>query len=499
MAKTYVNAVKYNIRQHFKIKGIVDKPDIVGAVFGQSEGLVGEDLDLRELQKNGKIGRIEIDYKSSMGQTRGTLVIPSSLDMVQTSLLAAAIESIDKVGPCEAKFETTQIEDNRTQKRQVITERAKELLKKFQAEEIPESSALAEQIRGITRKAEIIEFGREKLPAGPDVEKEDKIILVEGRADVLNLLKHGIGNAIGFGGTNVAQTAVDLCKKKKCVVFVDGDRGGDLNARKLQQITKIEGVVKAPDGKEVEDLEGKEIFSALRKEREFIPFARETKEFEKPFQRGSRYSGSREYSSGRDSGRSYSSGNQGRGYSSGRERSYSGSGRGSYGDSGRSPYSGSGRSTSSRSFSGRSGYPQRRDSRGSRDSYRGNGRGYPSRGAYPGREGFSQRETTSSPPKTIQVSAEDKAQFEPIIKELKGSLEAILFDGSGKEIKRVKVRNLLKDLEGIKGVHSIVFDGIITKRLLEEAKKHGVKALVGVKIGRISEDEKDVKLIEIRA
>ena len=89
MAKTYIDSVKYMIEIEFEIKGIVDKPDIIGAVFGQSEGLLGEQLDLRELQKNGRIGRIEITQNTNMGKTKGLLSIPSSLDMVETSILAA--------------------------------------------------------------------------------------------------------------------------------------------------------------------------------------------------------------------------------------------------------------------------------------------------------------------------------------------------------------------------------------------------------------------------
>ena len=56
MAKTYLSTVKYEAVVQFEITGVVDRHDIIGAVFGQSEGLLGETLDLRALQKNGKSG-----------------------------------------------------------------------------------------------------------------------------------------------------------------------------------------------------------------------------------------------------------------------------------------------------------------------------------------------------------------------------------------------------------------------------------------------------------
>ena len=54
MAKTYLSTVKYVIKTDFTVEGIVDKHDIIGAIFGQSEGLIGEEMDLKELQKKRK-------------------------------------------------------------------------------------------------------------------------------------------------------------------------------------------------------------------------------------------------------------------------------------------------------------------------------------------------------------------------------------------------------------------------------------------------------------
>ena len=265
MAKTYVDAVKYMIKIQFQIKGVVDKPDIVGAVFGQSEGLLGEEMDLRELQKKGRVGRIEVNIRPEGGNTIGEIFVPTSMDMAETSVLAAAIETVDKVGPCESSFRVVNIEDVRQNKRADIAKRAKELLTRLKMEQSPEIDTLTEEIRSDVRAGNLVEYGRDRLAAGPDIESADEVIVVEGRADVVNLLKHGIKNVIGMGGSRISQDIVNLSRRKTIVLFVDGDRGGELNARKLHQIAIVPFVSVAPDGKEVEELQQKEIIQALRR------------------------------------------------------------------------------------------------------------------------------------------------------------------------------------------------------------------------------------------
>ena len=91
--------VKYVISANFEVEGVVEKPDVIGAVFGQTEGLFGSELDLRELQKTGRIGRIEIQLKSQKDKTKGKIIIPTSLDRVSTAIIAASIESIERIFP----------------------------------------------------------------------------------------------------------------------------------------------------------------------------------------------------------------------------------------------------------------------------------------------------------------------------------------------------------------------------------------------------------------
>lgn len=264
MAKISPVAAKYIVHSTINIEGIVDRPDVIGAIFGQTEGLLGADLELRELQRSGRIGRIEVNVSTSSGKTAGEIVIPSSLDKTETAIIAAAMEIIQRIGPCNAKIQVSKIEDVRISKRQFVIDRAKELLRSLTQETLPDSQELADEVAQSVRVMEAIEYGREKLAAGPVIDESDEIIIVEGRADVLNLLKHGFKNAIAMNGTSCPQTIKDLAKKKTTTVFVDGDRGGNLIIRELLSVTEIDFVCKAPDGKEVEELTKKEIHKSLR-------------------------------------------------------------------------------------------------------------------------------------------------------------------------------------------------------------------------------------------
>ena len=264
MAKIAQVSAKYIVHASIHIDGIVDRPDVIGAIFGQTEGLLGADLELRELQKSGRIGRIEVNVDTKGGKTKGEIIIPSSLDKAETSIVAAALEIIQRIGPCNAKIKAEKIEDIRISKRQFVIERAKELLRGLMDTSMPDSQEIADEVAYSVRVMEIQEYGKERLAAGPGIEESDEIIVVEGRADVLNLLKHGFKNAIAVGGTGIPKTVAELCKEKTASVFVDGDRGGDLIIQELMAVTEVDYITKAPDGKEVEELTKKEIHKSLR-------------------------------------------------------------------------------------------------------------------------------------------------------------------------------------------------------------------------------------------
>jgi DNA primase (bacterial type) len=257
--------LKYLIKASFEVDGRVDKHDVIGAVFGQTEGLLGSDFNLEQLQNKDKIGRVHIDMKYQGTKSVGILQIPSNLDRVETVLLAAMIESVDRVGPYNSRISIDDIQDLRIEKLQKIVERARQLLQRVKEQE-PD---IKEILRQISQKPEVqpkvIEIGEERLPAGPDVEKADTIIIVEGRADVINLMKYGYTNTVALEGARekVPKTIVELAKNKKVIAFVDGDRGGDLILKNLLDQVHVDYVARAPKGMEVEQLTGKEIARSL--------------------------------------------------------------------------------------------------------------------------------------------------------------------------------------------------------------------------------------------
>ena len=258
------STTKYLIQARLSTDGIVEKPDIVGAIFGQTEGLLGDELDLRDLQKSGRIGRIEVEVGSSKGKSEGVVYVPSSLDQVETAILASSLETIDRVGPCKARINIEKIEDVRVSKRNKIIERAKQLLNELMKASKVSGVDLADSVRQSVQIEEVVHFGKERLPAGPNINDSDAIIVVEGRSDVLNLLKYGIKNVIAVEGTNVPQTIVDLSKEKVVTAFVDGDRGGELILRELLQVAEIDFIARAPAAQEVEELTQKQIVKCLR-------------------------------------------------------------------------------------------------------------------------------------------------------------------------------------------------------------------------------------------
>ncbi|MBI5225941.1 DNA primase [Candidatus Micrarchaeota archaeon] len=478
MGKTYVDTVKYLIKASFEIGGIVEKPDIVGAIFGQTEGLLGDELDLRELQKNGRIGRIEVDLQLRGGKAFGTIVVPSSLDMVETAILAGALEVVDRVGPCEAAIKVHRIEDSRNLKRKVVLDRAKDLLKSLIGTELPESKQLSEMVREEVKVSEVGTYGADKLPCGPDVESSEDIIVVEGRADVINLLKNNIKNAIAVGGAKVGVTIADICRRKEVTAFLDGDRGGDIILRELLAATDIDFVCRAPPGHEVEELSRKELIKQLRRK---LPVE------------------------------------QVKGYASmmatrkeSRENAENDVPRPSFGDEPTSmpaPRPSMGNPMMVQSVPSNMG--------GGNRAPMGSAMGTPSMGNAPVQHSRPVRNPSPldldqqyvpaptavaplHPPKITpkaNVAAEEAAPLKGILKELEGSLRARFLDESLKPVSEVPIRDIMKTLTDAHKVHAIVLDGIVTQRLLDLAEEKGAKYLVGIRAGNLTRPAVKIKLV----
>jgi DNA primase len=400
------STTKYMIKARLVADGIVEKPDVVGAIFGQTEGLLGDELDLRDLQKSGRIGRIEVEVGSKQGKSEGEILIPSSLDQVETVILAAALETIDRVGPCKAKINVESIEDVRISKRARIIERARSLLGELIKQSKSSGIDLTESVRQSVQMEEIIHFGRERLPAGPNVLESDAIIIVEGRSDVLNLLRSGIKNAIAVEGTNVPRTISDLSKERIITAFVDGDRGGELILRELFQVAEVDFVARAPKGQEVEELTQKQIMKCLRNKipgEQFIEMyglsgeAIHHEEIHKPVERHERVEA-------------------------------------------------------------------------------------------PKIEVVEERKPT----KKLSSTQE---KYKEIINELSSTSKAKLLNGKGTVVKEVPVRELVNSLKNdSKGIAAIVFDGIITQRILDIAAEQKISTIVGTKMGNITKQPTSVEI-----
>ena len=424
------DTTKYIIHAKIKADGVIERPDVIGAIFGQTEGLIGADLDLRELQKSGRIGRLEVNIKSNMGKSMGTIDIPSSLDKVETAVLAASLETIDRIGPCIANIGIVKIEDVRSSKRKKVIERAKQIMSEMFDELLPESQEITDEVRQSLRIEEIMAYGKDNIPMGPNVVDSDAIIVVEGRADVLNLLRYGIKNAIAVGGTNVPQPVVDLCKKKTVTAFTDGDRGGELIIKELLQVADVDYIARAPDGKGVEECVQKEILKSLRQK---IPV-------EQAF----------DY------------------YQVSKKRRFA------IMDATRKKMGGK----SERAVSNETEIEQPEEEPEQQNEQ-----------IVEPEKKKPIREVAEDAPKEVPREAPKEVKqnvFQEHISQLSGSLSARMLDESNNIIHEVPVRDLATALKDINGnITSVVFDGVITQRIVDIASEKGIVNLIGAKVGNL--------------
>jgi DNA primase len=262
--------VKYHVKLKFEVDGLVEKADIIGAIFGQTEGLLGPEMNLNELQKVSKVGRIEVNVDTKSNIARGDALIPMSTDISTAALIAAAIESIDKVGPFQARFGLFGIDDIRAIKKKVIVDRAKKIVQEWATKTISEGEEMLKDVYDASKPGKLTAFGKAQLACGTGVFDSDWIILVEGRADVINLLRAGFDNAIAIEGAKIDETVTKLTEGKKVIAFLDGDRAGDLILKELQGLVKIDKILRAPHGREVEECTPMEIAEILRETMPFV-------------------------------------------------------------------------------------------------------------------------------------------------------------------------------------------------------------------------------------
>jgi len=371
--------VKYLVKLKFEVDGVVERADVIGAIFGQTEGLFGPEMNLNELQKSWKVGRIEINLESKNDRTRGEVIIPMSTDIGTAALIAAAVESVDKVGPCSARFNVGAIEDVRAVKRKQIVDRAKLIVRDWSSKTSSEGENLLKDVTESTKRAKVVNYGMENLPAGPGVFSSELVYLVEGRADVVLFLRAGIENVVALEGTSVPDSIIELGKKKRLIAVLDGDRGGDLIEKELAQVVRVEKVLRAPPGKEVEDLTPIDVLNLLKAE-----------------------------------------------------------------------------------------------------------------GVAPSRR---ERGTEKAAPKAVEEPDEPVVvKTKELYPDLNGTLEAVLLDQGLQEIGRFPISELVQKMEATSGAQYLVFDGIVTQRLVESAAKVGVKGIIGHRTGELGEVPGDVRI-----
>lgn len=443
------STTKYLIRAKLLADGIVEKPDVVGAIFGQTEGLIGEELDLRDLQKSGRMGRIEVELKSSKGKSEGVVTMPSSLDQVETAILASALETIDRIGPCKAKIEIDSIEDVRAMKKNKIIERAKDLLSSIIADSKSAGVDLLETVRQAVQVEEIMHYGKDKCPAGPNIDSSDAIIVVEGRSDVLNLLKYGIKNAIAVEGTNVPSTIRELSKERIVTAFVDGDRGGELILRELLQVAEVDFIARAPKGREVEELTQKQIMKLLRNKipaEQFIEMYAMNNGIKDAYQKG-KESSTVDNLMGPPNRKEHDKNTK---------QIYNNKKNSNFGQK-----------------DGSFNKPDHK-SQESQDQYK--------------NKHFEKRKKKFSP---------KQMNYKDILTNLTGTLKANLMNDKDEVIKDIAVRDLADTLKKApKGTSTVIFDGVITQRLLDIAFESDIKTLVGVKVGNITKQPESIEVYD---
>ena len=441
--------MKYLIKAKLTVDGLVNKHDVIGAIFGQTENLFGEEFDLRELQERGRIGRVQVELKHQGTKTVGEITVPSNLDRVETALIAAMLESVEKVGPYPAKIQVYDIIDVRAEKIKKIVERAKEILRIWSLEKTPDLREVLREISEAVKRGEVISYGPEGLPAGPDVDKSDEIIIVEGRADVINLLRYGYRNVIALEGARgkIPETIIKLAKTKKAIAFVDGDRGGDLILWELLRVADIDYVARAPPGKEVEDLTGKEIARALRN---LIP-AKEYKELLERKMRGKPAKPEKP-----------------------EEAKAAEAAAAQAAEAGAAP------APEAAKIQPPAPAPAA-----------------PAAAAPPQPPSVAEAKPVEAPPRIEVERIEIPEEVVKEIKGLAGTLEALVYAPGWKLVKRVPVRELYKLLEEAEpgSIYAVIYDGIVTQRMLDLAAAKGVKLLVANRMGSVEKRPQGVSVV----
>ena len=425
--------VKYHVKLKFDVDGLVEKADIIGAIFGQTEGLLGPEMNLNELQKVSKVGRIEVNVDTKSNSARGDALIPMSTDISTAALIAAAIESIDKVGPFQAKFSLVGIDDIRAIKKKVIVDRAKKIVQEWATKTISEGEEMLKDVYDASKPGRLTTFGKAQLACGVGVFDSDWIILVEGRADVINLLRAGYDNSIAIEGAKIDETILKLTHGKRTIAFIDGDRAGDLILKELQGLVDIEKVYRAPAGREVEECTPLEISEILKDVEQFIK---------------DKINDTNTVPSNVQQIRNHYRIDQSQNQSTNQDQNSS--------------------ITYNRNFTNQS---------------------------LSKHNNYDNNDQSQNPDNMITKEDEEVSSIvKTVFQEINETLDAMVFDKSMKRIVKIPISEIMKKISDLKDGNLLILDGIVTPRLVEAANKSGIKYIIGHRTSNLRKARPDVRV-----
>ena len=156
------------------------------------------------------------------------------------------------------------IDDVRAAKKDDIVKRAKEIKQKWATKTVSEGESMLNDVhQGDSRK--LTTYGPSKLTCSSGLSDSNWVILVEGRADVINLLRAGYDNALAIEGAKIDESIKELCNSKDTVVaFLDGDRAGGFILKELKSVVPVDYELRADNDVEVEELTPQRIDEILR-------------------------------------------------------------------------------------------------------------------------------------------------------------------------------------------------------------------------------------------
>ena len=274
------------------------------------------------------------------------------------------------------------IEDIREARRKIIIDRAKEILHKWTIESLPSVDEVYKEISDTMKVGKVEKYGPEDLPAGPGLDGAKEIIVVEGRADIINLMRCGLFNTVALEGAKVPESIKKLTKERNATALLDGDRGGDLIQKELLQVTNVKFIGRAPRGKEIEECNCKEILEAIENK---VPISELTAK------------------------------------------------------------------------------PQ------------------------------PQPPQPKKAPERIKIEVPE--QISQAAKSLQGTLEAILLNDKLEQVERLPVSQLAEKLQQVTGVDTVVFDGIITQRIVDIAGEKNIRRIIASRISEAVKPALNVELV----